>query len=281
MRLAIVALLLIDASCVALALVETDSTKLCFIYGKMCAIDGFPTIDISHTGAAPLLRTATLRRRIFTAHLTHTHLHEAVNQTRNNNLWMTQRVASCGSRTRYTLRGSRLPSYRGNHSIKYTIAFSTSYSGQKRQARHNLPHCCDACKPGSKVDPTMKTPEHRSPARPRDMNETKMKTTVSTSLASFIMTSKVILMGFCSFLEPFICTPGMETRYFRIRVATAVFIDIIACTVNLSASFIMTSKVILMGFCSFLDPFICAPGMETRYFWIRVATAVLIDIIAY
>ncbi|KAF9807531.1 hypothetical protein SFRURICE_006027 [Spodoptera frugiperda] len=31
-------------------------------------------------------------------------------QTRNNNLWIAQTVAPCGNRTRYTLRGSRLPS---------------------------------------------------------------------------------------------------------------------------------------------------------------------------
>uniref|UniRef100_A0A2H1WGM4 SFRICE_033554 n=1 Tax=Spodoptera frugiperda TaxID=7108 RepID=A0A2H1WGM4_SPOFR len=32
----------------------------------------------------------------------------------NNNLWITQRVAPCGNRTRYTLHGSQLPSYRAN-----------------------------------------------------------------------------------------------------------------------------------------------------------------------
>ncbi|KAF9796800.1 hypothetical protein SFRURICE_020487, partial [Spodoptera frugiperda] len=35
------------------------------------------------------------------------HTHDT--QTRNNNLWTTQRVAPCGNRTRNTLRGSRLP----------------------------------------------------------------------------------------------------------------------------------------------------------------------------
>uniref|UniRef100_A0A2H1W5F0 SFRICE_031584 n=1 Tax=Spodoptera frugiperda TaxID=7108 RepID=A0A2H1W5F0_SPOFR len=35
-----------------LALVEMDSTKLCFLYGKMRAMDGFPTIDITYTRAA-------------------------------------------------------------------------------------------------------------------------------------------------------------------------------------------------------------------------------------
>ncbi|KAF9814759.1 hypothetical protein SFRURICE_014854, partial [Spodoptera frugiperda] len=28
------------------------------------------------------------------------------------------------------------------------------------QARHNLPHCCNSCNPGSTEDTTMKTPEH-------------------------------------------------------------------------------------------------------------------------
>ncbi|KAF9824805.1 hypothetical protein SFRURICE_019852 [Spodoptera frugiperda] len=37
-----------------------------------------------------------------------------MHMTRNNNLWITQRVAPCGNRTRYTLRGSHLPSHRAN-----------------------------------------------------------------------------------------------------------------------------------------------------------------------
>ncbi|KAF9799587.1 hypothetical protein SFRURICE_018774 [Spodoptera frugiperda] len=39
-------------------------------------------------------------------------------QTRNNNLWITQRVAQCGNRTRCTLRGSRLPSHRANRAVQ-------------------------------------------------------------------------------------------------------------------------------------------------------------------
>uniref|UniRef100_A0A2H1W9P6 SFRICE_010171 n=1 Tax=Spodoptera frugiperda TaxID=7108 RepID=A0A2H1W9P6_SPOFR len=35
-------------------------------------------------------------------------------ETRNNNLWITQRVAPCGNRICYTLHGSRLPSHRAN-----------------------------------------------------------------------------------------------------------------------------------------------------------------------
>ncbi|KAF9823381.1 hypothetical protein SFRURICE_006594 [Spodoptera frugiperda] len=41
------------------ALVKTDSAKICFLYGKMRAVDGFPTIDTSHTRAAYLTYTAT------------------------------------------------------------------------------------------------------------------------------------------------------------------------------------------------------------------------------
>ncbi|KAF9803528.1 hypothetical protein SFRURICE_005830, partial [Spodoptera frugiperda] len=46
-------------------------------------------------------------------HMTHTHR----TQTRNNNLWICQRVAPCGNRTRYTLRGSQLPSHRTNRAL--------------------------------------------------------------------------------------------------------------------------------------------------------------------
>ncbi|KAF9800868.1 hypothetical protein SFRURICE_003203 [Spodoptera frugiperda] len=43
----------------SLALVKMDSVKLCFLYGKMHAMDGFPTIDTSHTRAVHLPRPAT------------------------------------------------------------------------------------------------------------------------------------------------------------------------------------------------------------------------------
>ncbi|KAF9794566.1 hypothetical protein SFRURICE_013836 [Spodoptera frugiperda] len=38
-------------------------------------------------------------------------------ETRNSNLWITQRVAPCGFRTRYPLHGSQLPSHRANRAV--------------------------------------------------------------------------------------------------------------------------------------------------------------------
>uniref|UniRef100_A0A2H1VK64 SFRICE_035255 n=1 Tax=Spodoptera frugiperda TaxID=7108 RepID=A0A2H1VK64_SPOFR len=60
----------------------------------------------------------------------HTSLHTHNTQTRNNNLWTTQRVAPCGNRTRYPLHGSQLPSHRANRAVKVQtfIIFKTSYS---------------------------------------------------------------------------------------------------------------------------------------------------------
>ncbi|KAF9807959.1 hypothetical protein SFRURICE_017131 [Spodoptera frugiperda] len=42
-------------------------------------------------------------------------------QTRNNNLWITQRVAPCGNRTRYPLRVSQLPNHRTNRAVNVSI----------------------------------------------------------------------------------------------------------------------------------------------------------------
>ncbi|KAF9824754.1 hypothetical protein SFRURICE_016863, partial [Spodoptera frugiperda] len=42
----------------------------------------------------------------------------SVSWTRNNNLWITQRVAPCGNRTRFTLRSSRLFSHRADRAVK-------------------------------------------------------------------------------------------------------------------------------------------------------------------
>ncbi|KAF9823541.1 hypothetical protein SFRURICE_011394 [Spodoptera frugiperda] len=43
----------------SIALVETDSDKLCFSYGKMCAMDDFPIIDTLYTQVTHLPRAAT------------------------------------------------------------------------------------------------------------------------------------------------------------------------------------------------------------------------------
>ncbi|KAF9796862.1 hypothetical protein SFRURICE_015844, partial [Spodoptera frugiperda] len=51
--------LIISIGRYSLALVKTDSDRLCFFYGKMRTVDGFSTIETSHTRAAHLTRTAT------------------------------------------------------------------------------------------------------------------------------------------------------------------------------------------------------------------------------
>ncbi|KAF9815730.1 hypothetical protein SFRURICE_009247, partial [Spodoptera frugiperda] len=133
----------------SLALVETDSAKLCFLYGNMRAIDGFPTMYTSCTRAAHLPRTVTSPLKIdcisilvlinyflFLSYckktlphismfscvvgaFTNIQVHTHDTQTRNNNFWITQRVAPCGNRTRYTLHGSRSHSHRTNRAVNY------------------------------------------------------------------------------------------------------------------------------------------------------------------
>ncbi|KAF9805088.1 hypothetical protein SFRURICE_010271 [Spodoptera frugiperda] len=44
-------------------------------------------------------------------------------QTRNNNLWITQRAVPCGNRTRDTLHGSQLPSHCANRAVNPLISY--------------------------------------------------------------------------------------------------------------------------------------------------------------
>uniref|UniRef100_A0A2H1VMM9 SFRICE_007381 n=1 Tax=Spodoptera frugiperda TaxID=7108 RepID=A0A2H1VMM9_SPOFR len=64
----------------------------------------------------------------------HTSSHTHDTQTRNNNLWNTQRDAPCGNRTRYTLRSSQLPSHRTNrakagNALVTPLVFQVSMGG--------------------------------------------------------------------------------------------------------------------------------------------------------
>uniref|UniRef100_A0A2H1W031 SFRICE_022925 n=1 Tax=Spodoptera frugiperda TaxID=7108 RepID=A0A2H1W031_SPOFR len=47
--------------------------------------------------------------------------------TRNNNLWITQRVAPCGNRTRYTLHGSQLTNHRANRAVNLCLLLRTDH----------------------------------------------------------------------------------------------------------------------------------------------------------
>ncbi|KAF9797186.1 hypothetical protein SFRURICE_001832 [Spodoptera frugiperda] len=60
----------------------------------------------------------------------HTTSHAHDTQTRNNNLWITQRIAPCGNRTRYPLRGSQLPSHRTNRGKNHPITSSALGEGR-------------------------------------------------------------------------------------------------------------------------------------------------------
>ncbi|KAF9803530.1 hypothetical protein SFRURICE_005832, partial [Spodoptera frugiperda] len=55
------------------------------------------------------------------------HTHDA--QTRNNNLWMTQRVVPYGNRTHDMLHGSQLPSHRANCAVETFVCYLSLDNG--------------------------------------------------------------------------------------------------------------------------------------------------------
>uniref|UniRef100_A0A2H1WRR6 SFRICE_019945 n=1 Tax=Spodoptera frugiperda TaxID=7108 RepID=A0A2H1WRR6_SPOFR len=100
----------------SLALVETDSAKLCFFIERCLlwirAIDTTTFLLLLFEHGSPQLRfDISPYRRGHWRIDTNSHTHDT--QTRNNNVCITPRFA-CGSQTCYTLRGSRLPSHRTN-----------------------------------------------------------------------------------------------------------------------------------------------------------------------
>ncbi|KAF9813936.1 hypothetical protein SFRURICE_008091, partial [Spodoptera frugiperda] len=100
--------------------VVARSLELCPIYGKKW-------ITLPHTSIF-LCRGCVYK---------HTSSHTHDTQTRNNNLWITQRVAPCGNRTRYTLHGRQLHSQ--SYSKTPIIFYYTSLLDKLPKHSQSLP----------------------------------------------------------------------------------------------------------------------------------------------
>uniref|UniRef100_A0A2H1W4V1 SFRICE_010530 n=1 Tax=Spodoptera frugiperda TaxID=7108 RepID=A0A2H1W4V1_SPOFR len=72
-----------------------------------------------------------VRLQTYNSHTHHT-------QTRNNKLWITQRIVSCGNRTRYTLHGSQLLSRTVKNFREQRGRKSSNYFSRQGEARGNV-----------------------------------------------------------------------------------------------------------------------------------------------
>ncbi|KAF9788816.1 hypothetical protein SFRURICE_018392 [Spodoptera frugiperda] len=79
------------------------------------------------TMAPPSRENMEIFSRVFGAFINIVHIPTHDTQTRNNKLWITQRIAPCGNRTRYIS-----PSHRTHHAVKIIISIAPP-SGKLRK----------------------------------------------------------------------------------------------------------------------------------------------------
>ncbi|KAF9812831.1 hypothetical protein SFRURICE_006793 [Spodoptera frugiperda] len=110
------------------------SLQLCPVYGNRLTSHymGLTT----HVVKCGCILYSDITRRFSPVSWVRLHTHDT--QTRNNNLWVTQRVAPCGNRTRYPLRGSQLPSHRTNRAFEFIILVRSYPNHPKGPPQH--PH---------------------------------------------------------------------------------------------------------------------------------------------
>ncbi|KAF9790038.1 hypothetical protein SFRURICE_002403 [Spodoptera frugiperda] len=128
---------------------------------QRAAVSGLARSPLSPFANLTVPRTRNLSLSCIVCAFTH------YTQTRNNNLWISHKVAPCGNRTRYTLHSNQLPSHHTNHAVKLYFRRNNYSSEEEFKVRvykpaSHAPHTTDFSFSCIETHTTASTDPHRT-----------------------------------------------------------------------------------------------------------------------